>query len=146
MNILNRKQYQYIFVFVFLLIPQSVIYADSDLVKQYKHSYLQFQKHWNASDYKKALPYSKSAYELGQKLYQPGDKKILVTQHNYGVALYTNRQYEQSLKILNAALAEYKQLYGESSMKLVDILMDLGKVYSSIGGRPRAAVRKFRGA
>ena len=74
-----------------------------------------------------ALRCAESSLEAGKSLFEPGSKNIAALTYNYGVALLS-RNYDEKLsqKVLSEALSLYESLYGESSVELVDLLLDLG--------------------
>ena len=78
-------------------------------------------------DKKKAIRCAQSSLEVGENLFEPDSKNIAGLTYNYGVALLS-RGYDPKRiqKVLSEALRLYESLYGENSVDMVDLLLDLG--------------------
>ena len=66
------------------------------------------------------------ALEEGRRLFEPDSLNIAALTYNYGKAL-KRRDEKKALDILGESLELYEAIYGESSLEIIHILIDMGE-------------------
>ena len=100
----------------------------SDNIKRFNESQRCHKSAIAEGHKKKAVRCAQSSLEAGENLFEPDSKNIAGLTYNYGSALLS-RGYDSAnriQKVLSEALRLYESLYGENSLELVDLLLDLG--------------------
>jgi TonB family protein len=100
----------------------------SDNIKRFNESQRCHKSAIAEGHKKKAVRCAQSSLEAGENLFEPDSKNIAGLTYNYGSALLS-RGYDSGKriqKVLSEALRLYESLYGENSLELVDLLLDLG--------------------
>ena len=101
----------------------------SDNIKRFNESQRCHKSAIAEGHKKKAVRCAQSSLEAGENLFEPDSKNIAGLTYNYGSALLISRGYDSAnhiQKVLSEALRLYESLYGENSLELVDLLLDLG--------------------
>jgi TonB family protein len=99
----------------------------SDNIKRFNESQRCHKSAIAEGHKKKAVRCAQSSLEAGENLFEPDSKNIAALTSNYGVALLGgNFDNKLSKEVLSDALRLYESLYGEDSLELVDLLLDLG--------------------
>ena len=100
----------------------------SDNIKRFNESQRCHKSAIAEGHKKKAVRCAQSSLEAGENLFEPDSKNIAGLTYNYGSALLS-RGYDSAnriQKVLSEALRLNESLYGENSLELVDLLLDLG--------------------
>ncbi|MBC8381633.1 MAG: TonB family protein [SAR92 clade bacterium] len=84
-----------------------------------------------------ALRCAQSSLEAGKSLFEPGSKNIAALTYNYGIALRSTDELswvvnKEIKNVFTEALTLYESLYGENSVDLVDLLIDLGNAENKV--------------
>jgi TonB family protein len=69
---------------------------------------------------------AKRALEEGRFIFESGSLNIAALTYNYGKAL-KRRDEKKALNILGESLELYEAIYGESSLEIINILIDMGE-------------------
>ena len=122
-----------ILVFIISILTSGLVFSTenkisrSDLVEQFNQAQRCFNSTSTSSRSAGRKIYcAEWALEEGRRLFEPDSLNIAALTYNYGKAL-KRRDKKKALDILGESLELYEAIYGESSLEVINILIDMGE-------------------
>ena len=109
--------------------------AEPPTAAQFQQAYAEYIKYADTKQWRDALPYAKSVYDMSKELFAPDSKNSATMAYNYGKNLLEVRNKEDAQAVLGEALSSYEKVYGDDSSELIPLLIDLGRATAAPGNR-----------
>ena len=120
-----------ILVFVVSLLSAVIVFSyekipsKTDHIKAFNEAQSCFNSFANSIGARK-IDCAKRAFEEGRFIFEPGSLNIAALTYNYGKAL-KRRDKDKAYDVLGKSLELYEAIYGESSLEIIHILIDMGE-------------------
>lgn len=112
---------------VSVLFIGSLVAAQAEpTIADFKREYASYKKLSDSKQWAASLEHAKNSYDLGKILFGQSSKNTSALAYNYGLNLMAVQKDSEAEKILEEALEIYEGVYGEHSVDLIPVLMDLG--------------------
>lgn len=108
-------------------VPRSAHVKDFNIAQKCFNSTSEQQ----SSNKKRKVNCARKALEAGRHLFDPDSINIAALTYNYGMALKRLGNKEKAYDVLNNSVALYEAIYGKSSLAVLNILVDSGRVFKA---------------
>ena len=104
-------------------VPEAVATDAPTLQEQFQRAYASSKSLADKGRYAEAVPFAKTALELGEKVFGEADASTAKLTLNYGTLLEAAHRPIEAVSILDSAVKRFERLYGESATELIEPLM-----------------------
>lgn len=117
---------------LFAVATQAASADKAESKKLFKTAYAAYQTCIESADNACAAEQAKQAYEAGLGVFKPDGKNVAALTYNYALAMMNDRCHlcetrDHPYRLMQQALPLYEKLYGEKSVELLALLVDLTK-------------------